>query len=1759
MFRCAPASSAVNSDSSVTGVNAVYPRITGLRLGLLTAEEIERNKGAVLTEHMVYARNLPKLDGPNDPGMGPSDRRVLCNTCRCSWFKCPGHPGVLRLPVPLYHVGFIATTFKLLQAVCWCCSSLKGTVPDPVPGAKPGSQFSLAFEAGKGRFKCPSCQCPQPQYKKSGPMSIRRVWKPAQLQVLSQLSPGLRLLAERPFTPADALAIFEGMTDAAIVKAGMDPVASHPKALILQNVAVLPPNARPAIMAAEGSKRKGQDDITSQLQDIVKACRALRRAMAGAQVESTATPEYEYANNYAKVYASLAVAAAAKASGSEKAATAATTAAATAAAPSPTPIAVQASKAKRPAAKRAKGKSSSAPSIPADHGPNEGEGVSESKGDDNGSNNGNTPGLPPVALTVDNLYLPWSSEVVDALRQVLPDVVATITPVQAAAAWNAFPVQCERLQDQVTVMINNGGRFAPLVRQRTGVAKRSLVARLVGKQGRLRGNIFARRTDQNARSVIKPDRWLDIDQLGVPRVFMNTLTKPEEVHRGNLDRLQAAVKLGPGQTGGAARVLRADGRLIQLHLLKPGMPPVVLQPGDVVERHLIDGDVGIFNRQPTLHRLGMMAHRLKAIQGEAFGLPLGVMGPYNADCDGDEMNLHVLQSIHGDAEARMLLAVQANVINPQTNAPCVSLVQDARVGAMLLTRSSTLLDEGMAHACAAAIHYKLPRKETLPAPCCKDPATGKPMWSGRQIVSMLIPQGVSLTRRVRGAGPEVGPEDPEDRFIQVVDGELVHGALCKTTLGTGSGSLIHRVHLVAGPRAVIQFLSDFQRVVYTWMPMRGFTMGLQDCLASPASKQLIHAAVKDADETVEALTRRAAELGAGALAPAEAATLEAHLLTILTSVLDYGSRCVLEDGDCGGGDRGGGGFRAMVAAGSKGNTNNVAQVMACLGQQVIEGGRVAPGGANQRTLPCFPEGAFSAAARGFIAHSYTDGISPAGYYYHMVAGREGLTATAVKTSETGYKYRVMAKAMETNTVRWDGTVRNGQSYILECVAGGDCCAATAVQRVDMTACIHATYAELVDRIAGPGWATMDVTQQEHLVARVAYAKDLQARLRVGLFTPCLQGSTTILLPVHPADEIAMVATSIAAGRVRLEASCPQHLDLINYELRCAVDDLIRAILRMLPVPEAGTALCLAMLWDMTPDALHAAGVHTACAFRETIGAAVYERFLDALVAPGESVGIVAAQSIGEPSTQLTLNVFHHAGMLDRHLTSGVPRLKELLHAAPKIRTPSTIAPVKPGAFPDSASASKAALSLQFLCLDTAVHSSYVVQDPVEAQTGAPWTTILKDSALMQHVHEVFGPEPVDASPWVIRMTLHRAMLAEAGLTPESVARAIADQLPASTSASLVYSEPNMRRWVVRIRTRGENTEHEARVLHSHLREAVLLGGIHGVRAARIIDQKHVQINETTGAVETHTRTAVDMEGTALRELATRDWVQWESVITNDVLEVASVLGLVAARAVLFAELDRVISTGGGHVDPRHLAQVVATMTHRGVLMPLTRHGINRVNMSVLQRTSFEEPVDMLLQGAVQGQRDPLRGLCECVYVGAKPPVGTGTVAVQEDYIADAAINPARATVSSREMRALPGQGKHFRSARKPQTPHRPRHAHKRPRHQAPATTGHQDTILDAEDLTALLDGGSVIETQANGQGQAVMPSEHETVATGTGAGTGTNIGAGAGAGAGTGTGTGTGTNIGAGAGAGAGAGTGTVLENLLTPTPALLAQMEKLM
>ena len=1585
--RLVPASGANFVEAGNVVSRQLVPRIVAMQFGILSPAEIEAVAAKVITDNTVYAKNLPRLNGPNDPALGPSDRRVRCATCQNTWFGCPGHLGVIRLPIPVYHVGFVDFVYKILQSFCWVCSCPLGCADDPrlKESMRGIARFTQVFIMGRGRFTCKACNAPQPKYSKVG-MVISRVFKPKQLTAVAALGAQLLAATTRRFTPADALDILRNISDEHCWMMGVNPQKAHPSWMILQNLAVLPPNARPAIMASEGSKRRGQDDITSQTQDIIKTCRALRRALLKVN-DDAAFPK--------------------------RGATAAAT----------------------PSAPSAASNGGNKRSRPSGSGCNKRRLDMEDDDDEpatldgasmaGGSCTAASARAAEVALYNARIAIAefsdksaaageWTEEDATALRYALPHGVLAPSAVQVAAIWEQLPALCEKVQNSVTILYDNSGKYAPQARQRTGGAKKSLMDRIVGKGGRIRGNLVAKRVDLSARTVIIPDATLDVDELGIPNAFATILTMQEDVNSSNVCRLEEAVRTGHGVLSGASRILHATGEMTQLQYVdSAGRAAIRLQVGDTVERHLLDGDRVVFNRQPSLHKLSVMVHRVRLIDGLAIAVPLAVVEPYNADFDGDEMNVHVLQSMLANAEAVELMAVSRNVMNPQNNEPCLSLVQDVRVGGMLLTARDTRLTRDQMHQCVGVIRYPVPGKEHIPPPAGTDAATGAPFWTGKQLVSLIMPS-IFIEKRVRGAEPEVGPDDPGERYVLIEDGHLLHGTLCKATLGTCTGGITHRICTAFGQEAAVRFLSDFQRIVYMWLPCRGLTMGLGDCIIPRDVQAEIDRTTGALDALVATLTREAHDLREHMTAT-EAARVEAGILTLLTSNLDYASRLVMAHQERLPGAMSG--FRAMVLAGSKGNTNNIAQVMAYLGQQVVDGNRIAPSAVSRRTLPMFPPGAFSAAARGFIMSSYLTGMAPHEFFNHMQAGREGLVATAVKTAETGYKYRSMAKGQETNIVQWDGSVRNAQNYIIEFVAGGDGMDPTRVERVQLPVLLMPD-AAIAEALGGDVDAT----------ARVLHLRDA---LRSGLLTLLYRElAPRVLLPVNIPDEVRRVSFELRRRRARFAADTAPSDDA---QYAAVTDALVRDVLVALPSSEAGTSLELAIRWECRPAALRAADIN-AHTYQHTLAAEILQRTLEALVQPGEAVGVVAAQSIGEPSTQFTLDAFHQAGLVQRRMSVGVPRLKELLHASDRIATPSMVVPLRDGSV-GMAEADRLGRSLQFLCVDAVLHSSYVQHDPPGDGIRLPLTCMAKDKELMEHAACLYGPEAAavpggEVSPWVIRLVLNRCVLAEHGKTPEDVAREICKQLGTDCQFLAVYSQPNMTQWVIRLRLAEDVTERGCRLLHARVRGSVLLGGIDGIRDARAIHLKHSVITPA-GGVEQGVEVVIDTGGSALMRVATRDWAHWERTATNDVQEVARTLGLAAARALLFAELDRVISYDGGYVDPRHLKALTNTMTHRGYIMAMTRHGINRVDFSVLQRASYEEPVDMIQQAALTSERDDLNGMCQAILAGQKVPVGTGTVTIQQDVESGAGLTQfgrARNSLASREHVALTvaGGGRHSR-------------------------------------------------------------------------------------------------------------------------------------
>ncbi|PPR84006.1 hypothetical protein GOBAR_AA36703 [Gossypium barbadense] len=612
------------------------------------------------------------------------------------------------------------------------------------------------------------------------------------------------------------------------------------------------------------------------------------------------------------------------------------------------------------------------------------------------------------------------------------------------------------LQFHVATYFDNELPGLPRATQRSGRPIKSICSRLKAKEGRIRGNLMGKRVDFSARTVITPDPNINIDQLGVPWSIALNLTYPETVTPYNIERLKELVEYGPhpppGKTG-AKYIIRDDGQRLDLRYLKKSSdhhlelgykahsfsqnifnctllccslcfnyPNLWLQ----VERHLNDGDYVLFNRQPSLHKMSIMGHRIRIMPYSTFRLNLSVTSPYNADFDGDEMNMHVPQSFETRAEVAELMMVPKCIVSPQSNRPVMGIVQDTLLGCRKITKRDTFIEKDVF---MNILMWWEDFDGKVPAPTILKP---RPLWTGKQVFNLIIPKQINLMRTSAWhSESETGFITPGDTQVRIEKGEVLSGTLCKKALGSSAGSLIHVIWEEVGPDAARKFLGHTQWLVNYWLLQNAFSMGIGDTIADAATMEKINETISKAKEDVKQLIIKAQNKD---LEPEPGRTMMDSFENKVNQVLnkardDAGNsaqKSLSESNN----------LKAMVTAGSKGSFINISQMTACVGQQNVEGKRI-PYGFVDRTLPHFTKDDFGPESRGFVENSYLRGLTPQEFFFHAMGGREGLIDTAVKTSETGYIQRRLVKAMEDIMVKYDGTVRNSLGDVIQFLYGED--------------------------------------------------------------------------------------------------------------------------------------------------------------------------------------------------------------------------------------------------------------------------------------------------------------------------------------------------------------------------------------------------------------------------------------------------------------------------------------------------------------------------------------------------------------------------------------------------------------------------------------------------------------------------------------------------------------------------------------------------
>ncbi|TVY49542.1 DNA-directed RNA polymerase II subunit rpb1 [Lachnellula cervina] len=1156
------------------------------------------------------------------------------------------------------------------------------------------------------------------------------------------------------------------------------------------------------------------------------------------------------------------------------------------------------------------------------------------------------------------------------------------------------------LQYHVATYMDNDIAGQPQAMQKSGRPIKSIRARLKGKEGRLRGNLMGKRVDFSARTVITGDPNLSLDEVGVPRSIARTLTYPETVTPYNIGKLSQLVKNGPNDHPGAKYVIRSDGTRIDLRHNK-NTSGVNLEYGWKVERHIIDGDFIIFNRQPSLHKESMMGHRVKVMPYSTFRLNLSVTSPYNADFDGDEMNLHVPQTEETRAEIMQLCMVPLNIVSPQRNGPLMGIVQDTLAGVYKMCRRDVFVTK---EALMNILLWVPDWDGVVPHPAIIKP---RPRWTGKQIVSMVIPKLINLYM------PNDNHEDCplKDDGVLVTGGELMFGLLTKKNVGAAGGGIIHLIFNEQGPDAAMAFFNGCQRVVNYWLLHNGFSIGIGDTIPNKSTIEKIEIEITKQKDEVAKLTAQATANELESLPGMNVReTFESQVSKALNTARDKaGTRTEesLKDAN---------NAVQMAKSGSKGSTINISQMTALVGQQSVEGKRI-PFGFKYRTLPHFTKDDYSPESRGFVENSYLRGLTPTEFFFHAMAGREGLIDTAVKTAETGYIQRRLVKALEDVMAKYDGTVRNSLGDIVQFVYGEDGLDGTIIekQRVDSINMSHKAFedrfrmdvmdesqqvsAELLEHAneINGDLAVQELLDQEweQLVKDRAMLRDVNFKkkdeeyMQLPLNVIRIIDSAKRLFKVddtersdlHPAEVIPQVRQLLdSLVIVRGE-------DYLSQEAQLNATLLIKAHLRSrLSFKRLAISMRINKL-----------------AFAHVLGE-VESRFSRSLVNPGEMVGVLAAQSIGEPATQMTLNTFHFAGVSSKNVTLGVPRLKEILNIATNIKTPSMVVyQADPNG--DKESAKLLRSTVEHTNLRSVTAATEIYYDPDIQSTN------IDDDLDMVESYFIIPEEAADSidnqSRWVLRVILDRQKMLDKGLKVDDVAIRVKEEY--ATDVAVIFSDNNAEEQVIRIRmikdAKFDEDEVEEDIMlkrfEAHVLDTLTLRGVPGIERAFLnTEVALVELDDGTLLSSKSDKRCeewyLDTSGTSLAEVLTVPGVDTTRTYTNHFIQVLEVFGIEAARSALMRELTQVLAFDGSYVNHRHLALLVDVMTSRGMLMAITRHGINRADTGALMRCSFEETVEILLEAAAIGELDDCRGISENVMLGQLAPMGTGELDVLLD-------------------------------------------------------------------------------------------------------------------------------------------------------------------
>ena len=1055
------------------------------------------------------------------------------------------------------------------------------------------------------------------------------------------------------------------------------------------------------------------------------------------------------------------------------------------------------------------------------------------------------------------------------------------------------------------------------------------------KKNRIRGNVMGKRMNFTARSVASPNPVIHIHDVETPLMIAMHLTYPERVTRYNIHRLSNMVRRGPHVYPGARYVITSGNKMEDLD--SELRFSIRLEIGMVVERHMLDGDYVLMNRQPSLHRHSIMAHRAVINLDphvKSFGLHLAVTTAYNADFDGDEMNMMLLQGEMQRAEAHCIMLVDEMIL--LDDVAIVGFVQNAPVSAYMLTKETSKISKTDAGQMLMQ-HCQFQR---IPW----DEFGDKPFYSGHEVFSCILPVDFSM----------------ESGEILIKDGVMLRGRWIKSTLR----HLIHQMFRDYGSTFTADFITGTYNMLNWYATsVQGFTVAMDDVYVPSAVLGLDDISAR-CSEYFGKFPKHSVQGKS-----MESSIVERNLCSVTDRIMSVvGHRAIRY-------------FKAnphqngmmdMTTSGAKGDVKNVVQVSGLIGQQYNHRSIRFPQTTCHFTHPDTDQ----AKAHGMVYSNFTLGMDAIEFFNHLRCSRSGLVDTAVKTARTGYMQRRMAKSLEDITVDLRGNVVNNQGEVLQERYGHDGFLPNELERDTV-------------RLFENDWK-QHFTPSEILVVepmRNALLKSLRVHRNVA-------SMKSIHTPVNMTRMLSRFKRQIQSNTATILAWRTSIWNRLGFYMHENIK--LRAY-----------------MWEkLSVKNLSAVDLNA-------LEGVIMKRFAKAFVPNGELVGEQSAQSIGEPMTQITLNTFHVAGSAST-LTTGIPRVDEVINASSKLATPSNNVFFKLPKTEEEAIAHGHSLvyhSLKNYIVgyevnpDREYYQDFIEQEEQkieeeneeeednEEEKEEDDENVEDDLRVLQHAED--SQSVFHESEQNFLVIIH---LKDTLTTPLSrICNRAKTHLkmesfkwfhgPTFIGVAGSMQDPKLVKWINSMDLNGFDVKLLANLLLEHYGN-VHASGIRNIQDFCVckLDVPEIK-DDVIGTKEVFYLTTQGAPGQRanLKHILQLPWVSSTYSTTNSVLEIEDIFGIDAARASIQHELMTVMASSGASVKHRYVALLSERMTMSGHVMATTYNGICTAGTSILRNASFENTMDQFLIGGLRGSKDECKGMTQCVIMNRELQGGTGLV------------------------------------------------------------------------------------------------------------------------------------------------------------------------